>query len=112
MTSEERRIIVAGESGIAVRSSNDVSDALGVCLGSDGLMLNESDLSPEFFELRTGLAGELFQKFTNYNVRVAIVLSDFDAHGERFSELAREHSRHPLIRFFESSDRAEDWLRN
>ena len=110
MPNEKDRIVVAGESGVRIRSLGDVSEAVGLCLGSQGLILNESDVSSEFFDLRTGLAGELFQKFTNYNVRVAIVIRDFDAHGERFSELAYEHSTHPLIRFFNSSDEAEAWL--
>src|SRR5262245_11577230 len=110
MTDAERRIVIAGQSGIHIASLADVSDALELCFGSRGLVLNESDLSREFFDLRTGLAGELFQKFTNYNVRVAIVLQDFGAHGERFSELAYEHSTHPLIRFVNSAEQAEDWL--
>lgn len=63
---EEQRILTASDSGIAIRSFGDISDALGVCLGSAGLILTETDLAREFFDLRTGLAGELFQKFTNY----------------------------------------------
>jgi uncharacterized protein DUF4180 len=110
MPNRECKIVFAGESGVHISSHGDVSEALGLSLGSRGLILNESDLSPEFFDLRTGLAGELFQKFTNYSVRVAIILRDFDAHGERFGELAYEHSKHPLIRFFNSPDEAEAWL--
>jgi hypothetical protein len=37
------------------------------------------------FDLRNGLAGELFHKFTNYKQRVAIVLPDFEAYGERIA---------------------------
>jgi hypothetical protein len=108
---EERKIIVASESGIAVRSFGDIPDALGACLGSDGLILTEDDLSAEFFDLRSGLAGELFQKFTNYRLPVAIVLPDSEAKGERFSELACEHRAHNLIRFVRSIDEAKIWLR-
>ena len=107
---EERRIIVASESGISIRSFSDISDALGSCLGTDGLILTESDLTPEFFDLRSGLAGELFQKFVNYKLRLAIVLSDPKAHGERFSELAREHASHGIVRFVRSEDEAKAWL--
>ena len=59
---EVRRIIVASDAGISIRSFIDISDAIGVCLGAEGLLLNEDDLAPEFFDLRSGLAGELFQK--------------------------------------------------
>jgi hypothetical protein len=107
---EEQRILTASDSGIAIRSFGDISDALGVCLGSAGLILTETDLAREFFDLRTGWAGELFQKFTNYKLRVAIVLPDPEAYGERFGELAYEHRSHNLIRFVRSEDEAKAWL--
>ena len=65
-----------------------VPDALGACIGAKGLIISETDLAPEFFDLRTGLAGEVFQKFMNYKARVAILLPDPDRYGDRFSELA------------------------
>lgn len=95
---EDRRIIVASDAGISIRVFPDISNALGECLGSGGLILTESDLAREFFDLRSGLAGELFQKFMNYRVRVAIVIPNPKAYGERFAELAYEHSTHSLIR--------------
>ena len=107
---EERRIVVASDSAISIRCLSDISDALGACIGAGGLILTESDLAPEFFDLRSGLAGELFQKFINYKVRVAIVLRDPAAYGERFSELAYEHSSHGIIRFVSSQDDARAWL--
>ena len=106
----ERRIIIAFDSGISIRSFGDISDALGACLGTAGLILTENDLAREFFELHSGLAGELFQKFINYKLRVAIVLPDPEAYGERFSELAYEHKSHSMIRFVRSKDEAKAWL--
>jgi len=107
---EERTILIASDSGIAIRSFNDISDALAACFPAKGLILAESDLAPEFFDLRTGLAGELFQKFTNYKKRVAIVLPEPKVYGERFSELAFEHASHSMIRFVRSQDEAKAWL--
>ena len=37
------------------------------------IILYEMNLKPEFFELRTGMAGELLQKFSQYNVKLAII---------------------------------------
>ena len=107
---QERRIIVASDAGISIRSFADISNALGECLGSGGLILTESDLALEFFDLRSGLAGELFQKFINYKVRTAIVLPNPKAHGERFAELAFEHASHDTIRFVGSQNDARAWL--
>ncbi|MER3483820.1 MAG: DUF4180 domain-containing protein [Meiothermus sp.] len=106
----ERRIILASEAGIAIRSAADIPDLLGASFGADGLILTEGDLSPEFFNLRTGLAGEVFQKFTNYKIPVALVIPDLKAYGERFNELAYEHKTHPLIRFVSSLTEAKEWL--
>lgn len=104
------KIILASDSGIHIRSFNGISDAIGACLGAAGLILTENDLGREFFDLRTGLAGEAFQKFINYRIRVAIVLTDQNAYGERFSELAYEHRSHDMIRFVGSTDEAQAWL--
>jgi hypothetical protein len=110
--SEHVRVLTAADSGISIRSVNDIGDAIGACLGADGLILTERDLAPEFFDLRSGLAGELLQKFVNYRIRVAIVVPDSKVYGERFSELAYEHRAHPLIRFVRSVDEATVWLTN
>jgi len=107
---EGRKILIAADAGIAIRSSGDVSNAIGACLGMGGVILADTDLSPEFFDLRTGLAGELFQKFMNYRIPVAIVVPDPDAYGERFSELAREHSSRGLIRLVRSLNEATEWF--
>ena len=76
---EECRIVIASDSGISIRSFADISDAIAACLGAEGLILTENDLAPEFFDLRSGLAGELFQKFVNYRLRLAVVLQDPEA---------------------------------
>ena len=108
--SEPRRIVIASDAGIAVRSFGDITDAIGACFGAAGLILTEGDLGSEFFDLRSGLAGELLQKFVNYRLRVAIIIPNPQAHGERFSELAYEHSTHNLIRFCRSAEEAKAWL--
>lgn len=108
--SEERKIVIASDSGIAVRSFDDIPEALGACIGKAGLILTEDDLSPEFFDLSSRLAGELLQKLVNYRVRTAIIVKNPEAHGERFAELAHEHRSHGVIRFFRSKAEADTWL--
>jgi hypothetical protein len=107
---EERKILIASDSDISIQSAGDIPDALAACFGTAGLILTEADLAQEFFDLRSGLAGEVLQKFVNYGARVAIVLPNPGAYGERFSELAYEHASHGLIRFVRSIDEARAWL--
>jgi hypothetical protein len=103
-------IVIAADRSIRIGSRHDVSDTLGASLGSAGLVLTERDVSPDFCRLATGLAGELFQSFSNYHIPVALVIRDFASHGERFAELAREHAHHPAIRFVHFMDEALGWL--
>jgi len=83
---------------------------LGQSYGFEGLLLSEGKLGPEFFDLRSSLAGELFQKCTNYRLSLALVVPDPAAHGERFTELAFEHRAHRLIHFFGTLEEARKWL--
>ena len=107
----ERVIVTASESGVVLRDLDSLNELMGAVYGADGLLLTESDLAPEFFDLRSGLAGEALQKFTNYRVRVAIVVPDPGRYGPRVAELAFEHRRHNLIRFVASEAEALEWLR-
>jgi len=107
---EQRRILIASEAGISIRSKSDVSNAVESTFGSDGLMLTEDDVSAQFFDLKTGLAGELFQKFENYSLCLALVVASPETYGERFKELAREHKSHDRIRIVRSNEEAAAWL--
>ncbi|WP_310584487.1 DUF4180 domain-containing protein [Deinococcus sp.] len=46
----------------------------------------------------------------NFRLPVAVVIADFSAHGEKFTELAFEHSRHAGVRFVHSDADALRWL--
>lgn len=93
-----------------IRSPADIAGALGASMEAGGLLLDERELGAEFFDLRTGLAGEVLQRFTNYRVRLAIVVSDPAAYGSRFGELIHEHRTHAAVRFFGSAQQARRWL--
>lgn len=46
------------------------------------MLINESIINESFFDLKTGLAGEILQKYTNYNVKLAIV-GDFQKYSSK-----------------------------
>ncbi|MNR16327.1 hypothetical protein D3C85_1329240 [compost metagenome] len=43
----------------------------------DCIIMYEKNITPLFFNLKTGIAGEILQKFSNFRVRLAIV-GDFE----------------------------------
>jgi hypothetical protein len=56
----------------------NVQDALDLMVESDEqgarkIIVKEKNISPEFFDLKTGLAGEIVQKFSTYDMCLAIV---------------------------------------
>ena len=65
---------------------------------------------PEFFDLKTGFAGELLQKLENYGIRVAAVFPTEDGYPQRFREFLVEARRGPRFRAFTARDDAERWL--
>jgi hypothetical protein len=95
---------------IRILSPGDIAGALGASVQAGGLLLDEKQLGAEFFDLRTGLAGEVLQKFTNYRARLAIVVADPSAYGSRFGELIHEHRSHASVRFFGTEQQARRWL--
>jgi len=103
------KVVLASDCGIFISSYDDISTALGASIGRR-LILSEAELGPAFFDLRTGLAGELIQKFVNYRIQTGIIIATPEAHGERFAELAREHATHPMVRFVRSMADAMKWM--
>ena len=57
---------------------NSVQDALDIMANADNegarnVVLYEKNISPNFFDLKTGLAGEILQKFSNYRMKLSII---------------------------------------
>lgn len=66
--------------GVVMRTVQDALDLLATAQYAEGatcLMLYQKNLPPEFFELKTGLAGEILQKYTTYSMKLVIV-GDFE----------------------------------
>jgi hypothetical protein len=59
--------------GKKLRTDRDAVDLIAEASGSDLIVIPVERLDPEFFRLRTGVAGQMLQKFVTYGRRVAIV---------------------------------------
>ena len=100
----------ASDHQITIHSEKDALDALVAPRSGPGLIFRLDDLAPDFFDLRNGLAGAVFQKFMNYQQRVAFVIPVDHELGVRVTELAREHAQHNTIRITATDAEAEAWL--
>jgi hypothetical protein len=93
-----------------IQSAGDISAALSASVERGGLVLDEKSLAPEFFDLKSGLAGQVLQKFVSYRTKLAVIVRDASVYGGRFGELMHEHRIHPTIRFFSAEQSARQWL--
>jgi len=93
-------------------SRDDVRSLLEASFSADGLLLESADLGENFFDLSSGLAGELFQTFNNYGKKLALVVSDTSIYSRSFQQLVLEHQYHSSIRFFGGEDAARQWLQD
>ena len=95
-----------------LRAEADVMDLIAAAWEHEvpKVMLQEQALSDEFFQLRTGLAGFALQKFVNYQIRTAAVISDEAAIQGRAREMVAELNKGRDFRVFASMDEAEAWL--
>jgi Domain of unknown function (DUF4180) len=74
----ERRgvpVLVCADEGPTIADPQDALDVIGVAFSgaADVVAVPASRFDERFFTLRTGLAGEIMQKFVNYRMRLAIV---------------------------------------
>jgi hypothetical protein len=82
------------------------------CIEEDAraLLFDRGALPAAFFDLRTGVAGELAQKLQNYGLRMASVVPDLVAQPARFQEFAREANEGRWIHFAATREDALAWL--
>ena len=77
---------------------------------TDLLFIHAGALPSEFFQLRTGFAGEFVQRLVNSRLRVAAVFDPDGPYPDRFRDFLLEARRHPQFRAFDSPQDALAWL--
>lgn len=73
-------------------------------------VLHGEIFSEDFFNLKTGVAGKMLQKFINYGIRVAAIIPAQVANTGRFREMVLETNKGNAFRVFSSREEAENWL--
>lgn len=84
---------------------NDEQDALDIManidyqLNSRRIILYKNNLNRDFFELKTGVAGNILQKFSNYKVRLAIIGDFSEYNSNSLRDFIYESNKSKLISF-------------
>ncbi len=63
---------------IVIMTSQDALDIMANAQyqGASHIMVYQKQLNPDFFDLKTGLAGDILQKFSNYQMKL-LIIADF-----------------------------------
>jgi hypothetical protein len=99
-------------SGSFINTIDDAVDLLGNSdyLGARKVIIRENQVCNDFFDLKTGVAGEILQKFSNYRIQLAIV-GDFSKYTSKsLRDFIYESNKSGLIFFASSEDEAFDFL--
>ncbi|MFI8706016.1 DUF4180 domain-containing protein [Bacillus sp. NPDC077411] len=93
-------------------SEKDVLDFVGICAENDvyTLIFYVDAFSEDFFNLKTGLAGMMLQKFINYHIKVAVILENEEKLNNRFKEMIMEANKGNDFRTFKNMTDAENWI--
>jgi hypothetical protein len=74
--------------------------------GARNIIIDKKNIIPDFFTLSTGIAGEILQKFTNYDCQLAIV-GDFSKYPSKsLKDFIYESNKTGKISFVASLDEA------
>lgn len=106
------RIAEISAEGVLIKNAQDGLDVLMDCYyqNFDKLILHEKNITPDFFDLSSGLAGEMLQKFSNYRVQLSIV-GTFSAYTSKsLRDFMVESNRKGQITFVDSLEAAKERL--
>ncbi len=93
---------------LVIQSAADGLDLLGNIYyqGYDQVIVHARNISPDFFDLTTKMAGEILQKFATYRVRLMIV-GDFSIYASKsLKDFIFESNRGKHVNFLESKAEA------
>ncbi|HOZ29365.1 MAG TPA: DUF4180 domain-containing protein [Bacteroidales bacterium] len=80
---------------IIINNVQDALDLMANCRyqGSENLIMYKYQFKDEFFDLKTGIAGEILQKFSNYSCRLAIIGDFLNVKSKSLSDFIYESNK-------------------
>jgi hypothetical protein len=109
-----QRILDLPAEGPLLRTGQDANDLIGEAkaAGAGLVVLPITRLDPAFLELRSGIAGDMVQKFVTYQVAVAIVgdTSPLESESKSLRDFIRESNRRGSVWFLADKDALREKL--
>ncbi len=93
---------------IEISNVQDALDLMASCdyQGARNIIINKKNITPDFFDLKTGIAREILQKFSTYDVKLTIV-GDFSKYTSKsLKDFIYESNKTGRISFVNSVNEA------
>jgi len=106
-------VLVCDRDGAPIAGTQDALDVIGAAFsGAEVVAIPAGRLDERFFDLRTGLAGEVMQKFVNYRLRLVIVgdIAPWLATSSALRDLVRESNQGDQVWFVADLDELDTRL--
>ena len=107
-------VLECAADGVELRSAGDAVELITAARAHHAryVVVPVARLGDDFFNLRTGIAGEIIQRFVNYSVRLVIAgdISRHVAESTSLRDLVRESNRGDQVWFFASLDELSERL--
>ncbi|HLO60446.1 MAG TPA: DUF4180 domain-containing protein [Bacteroidales bacterium] len=107
------RVAIVQATGIVIHEVQDALDMMAEARyqDCDNIIVKEEHLDPSFFDLKTGMAGEILQKFSNYRASLAIV-GDFTKYKSKaLQDFIRESNKFRRVNFVVSVEEGMERMR-
>ena len=103
---------LAEVTGPPIQNPQEALETLINCAyqGTEKIIIHADQLMPDFFDLKTGIAGEILQKVSTYQLRLAIV-GDFSQYSSKsLQDFIFESNKVGRVNFVASLEEAKEKL--
>lgn len=109
---EGKKITFLKSNRIVIKETQDALDLMADAAyhNSNRILINKKNIIPEFFDLKSGIAGEILQKFSTYNVHLAIVGDFTEYTSKSLRDFIFESNKYGRIIFVSSVKEAKEKL--
>jgi len=99
---------------VIMKTPHDALELIANCgyQGAEKIIVYEKNVTPDFFDLKTGIAGEMLQKFVNYRAQLALIGDYSKFSSKSLKDFIYESNKQRRINFVSSRGEAIEKLKS
>ena len=112
---ENSKVAVIESSDILIHEPQDALDLMATIMhlhDCNKIVISKAPITESFFDLKTGIAGEILQKFSNYQMKLAIVGDFSNYNSKSLRDFIFESNKGSQVFFLSSEEEAIERLHN